>query len=128
MENEILLLLKQMNEKMDKRFERIEQRLDRIEVRLDQVESRLDGVESRLDRVESRLDRIESRLDQHERLLNSLITMTAKNTEDIHTLRTENNQRFDKLELTFFKMNSDINLLFQETQTNKREIAQLKKQ
>ncbi|WP_227937254.1 hypothetical protein [Alkalihalobacillus deserti] len=88
MESEILLLLKQINEKMDKHFEQIEVRLDKIE----------------------------NRLDQHERLLQSLMTMTAKNTEDIHSLRTETNQRFDKLELAFYKKNSDIDLLFQVTQ------------
>ncbi|WP_332695419.1 hypothetical protein [Halalkalibacter lacteus] len=128
MENEILILLKNMNEKMDKQYEQIEARFDKVELRLDKIESRLDKIESRLDKVELRLDKVESRLDQHERLLQSLITMTAKNTEDITSLRTETNQRFDKLEVAFYKMNSDIDLLFQETQTNKRDIAQLKNQ
>ncbi|GAE26514.1 hypothetical protein JCM9140_2592 [Halalkalibacter wakoensis JCM 9140] len=100
MEQEILTLLQQMNEKMDKRFEQIEARLDKIELRL----------------------------NQHERLLETLIKMTAQNIEDITSLRTETNDRFDKLELSYFKMNGDINLLFQETQTNKREIAYLKQE
>ncbi len=121
MEKEILTLLKQMNEKLDKQFEQIDVRFGRIEEKLDRVEQRLDGVEERLDRVETRLD-------QHERLLESLIKMTAQNTEDITALRTETNERFDKLELSYYKMTADINLLFQETQTNKRDIALLKNQ
>jgi chromosome segregation ATPase len=121
MEQEILTLLKQMDEKIDNRFEQIDKRLDNVDQRMDKIETRLDN-------VETRLDRIDSRLNQQERFLDSLIKMTAQNTEDITSLRTEANQRFDKLEFTLFKINSDINLLFQETQTNKRDIAQLKNQ
>ncbi|MDT8858786.1 hemolysin XhlA family protein [Alkalihalobacillus sp. MEB130] len=119
MEQEILTLLQQMNVKMDKQFERVHERLDKVEMRLDKIEDRLD-------KIEVRLDKVETRLDQHERLLDSIIKMTAQNSEDITTLREETIERIDKLELSYYKMTADINLLFQETQQNKRDIAHLK--
>jgi len=49
-----------------------------------------DKSDKQFDQMELRLDKVESRLDQQEQMLQTLITMTAKDTEDIHTLRVEN--------------------------------------
>ncbi len=128
MENQILAFLKQLNEKVEKMNDKIEKMDDKIEKLEKKMDDKFEKMNQRIDKLESRVGNIETRLDRHEQLLQQLINMTAKNTEDITALRMEMNQRFEKLELTDYKMSTDINLLFQETQTNKRDIAQLKNQ
>ncbi|TWI59951.1 hypothetical protein IQ10_00374 [Halalkalibacter nanhaiisediminis] len=88
----------------------------------------LKQMNEKVEKLESRVGNIEVCLGRHEELLQQLIKTTAKNPEDMTALRIETNQRFDKLELADRKMSTDINLLFQEIQTNKRDIAQLKSQ
>lgn len=112
MENEMMTLLKQMNEKIEKMDEKMNEKFEIFE--------------RKFERFEAKFEIMDKRLDRHEQLLQQIITMTAKNTEDITALRIEMTQRCDSLELSDYRTKADINLLFQEIQTNKREIAQLK--
>jgi len=64
--------VKQRLDRVEERLDRVEERLNRVEERLDMVEQRLDAVERRLDAVEQRLDAVEQRLDAVERRLDAV--------------------------------------------------------
>lgn len=51
MENQILEMLKQMNDRIEQGFTSVNERFDRIDERLNQVELRLGGIEAKLDGI-----------------------------------------------------------------------------
>ncbi|ADQ39805.1 hypothetical protein Calkr_0240 [Caldicellulosiruptor acetigenus I77R1B] len=74
-------------EEVKQRLDRVEERLDRVEERLDRVEKRLDAVEQRLDAVEQRLDAVEQRLDTLEKRVDRLEVETTKNSVMLEDLK-----------------------------------------
>ncbi|ADQ47154.1 hypothetical protein Calkro_2331 [Caldicellulosiruptor kronotskyensis 2002] len=79
--------VKQRLDRVEERLDRVEERLDRVEERLDRVEERLDRVEKRLDAVEQRLDAVEQRLDTLEKRVDKLEVETAKNSIMLEDLK-----------------------------------------
>ena len=65
-QDQVLNLILDKVEGMDKKLDSIDSRLGSVESRLDNVESRLDNVEHRLDNVETRLDNMDDRLTKLE--------------------------------------------------------------
>lgn len=57
MDNE--LLLKSIENLLDKKLEPVYERLDKMDERLDKIDERLDRIDERLDRVDRRLDNLE---------------------------------------------------------------------
>ncbi|AEM74672.1 hypothetical protein [Caldicellulosiruptor acetigenus] len=79
--------VKQRLDRVEERLDRVEERLDRVEKRLDAVEQRLDAVEQRLDAVEQRLDAVEQRLDTLEKRVDRLEVETTKNSVMLEDLK-----------------------------------------
>ncbi|NEU30255.1 hypothetical protein GN156_05600 [bacterium LRH843] len=146
MENEILLLLKEMNgkiEDMDKKIEKVDKRIDeqerffknefkRIDQRMIGIEEKMTGFEEHMTGIEGRMiegfKQVNQRLDRHDQLLKTINKMTAMNAEDLSAHRLETNERFDKLELSTYKMQSNIEFLYEESFKHKQDISQLKQQ
>jgi archaellum component FlaC len=61
-ETAILNEIRDLSNRMDRRFERVENRLNGVEDRVGGVENRLNGVEDRVGGVENRLAGVEDRL------------------------------------------------------------------
>jgi DNA repair ATPase RecN len=99
MDNE--LLLKSIENLLDKKLEPVYERLDKIDSRLDVMDERLDKVDSRLDRMDGRLDKIDQRLDRVDSRLDNLekVQEEIKNTQTtIVRFITEADGEFVKLE------------------------------
>jgi chromosome segregation ATPase len=92
---QMLTLVLEKVDSIDKGLEEVKQRLDRVEERLDRVEERLDRVEERLDRVEERLGRVEKRLDAVEKRLDAVEQRLDAVEQRLDTLE----KRVDKLEV-----------------------------
>ena len=125
MESELLTLVKQMN----KRMESLERHVLSLDQKVQNIGKRFDEQERSFKQtikqeIEESEQRTNAKFDRHEQLLQQLIKMTAKNSEDIVALSLAMKERTDKLELASYRQKTD--LLFQETQSNKRDIAQLK--
>ncbi|ADQ08054.1 conserved hypothetical protein [Caldicellulosiruptor hydrothermalis 108] len=84
---QMLTLVLEKVDSIDKGLEEVKQRLDKVEERLDRVEERLNKVEERLDRVEERLDAVERRIDALEKRVAKLEVETTKNSIMLEDLK-----------------------------------------
>jgi len=55
--------LKNVEERLTKRFQKLETRMDKLETRMDKLETRMDKLEGRMDNLEARVDSLEGRVD-----------------------------------------------------------------
>lgn len=70
--NDMINMIRQGFNDINKRFNAMDARLDKVENRLDQMDARFDNIENRLDQMDTRLDRIEHRLDNVEERLENI--------------------------------------------------------
>ncbi|UYM13843.1 hypothetical protein [Endozoicomonas euniceicola] len=81
MNNEILLLRRDVEErfkKVDERFEKIEERFEKVEERFEKVDERFEKVDERFEKVDERFDRLEGRFDRLEGRFDKLESMVQQ--------------------------------------------------
>src|SRR5690625_2747000 len=64
--------LKNVEERLTKRFQKLETRMDKLEIRMDKLETRVDKLEIRMDKLETRMDKLEGRMDNLEARVDSV--------------------------------------------------------
>ncbi|MEI3598023.1 MULTISPECIES: hypothetical protein [unclassified Oceanobacillus] len=63
---------KQINEKMDKRFDEVDQRFQEVDKRFDEVDQRFQEVDKRFDEVDQRFQEVDKRFDKIDQKFDSL--------------------------------------------------------
>src|SRR5690625_4255386 len=66
--------LKNVEERLTKRFQKLETRMDKLETRMDKLETRMDKLETRMDKLEGRMDNLEAHVDSLEITLKEAIS------------------------------------------------------
>src|SRR5690625_1628657 len=66
--------LKNVEERLTKRFQKLETRMDKLEIRMDKLEGRMNNLEGRMDNLEARVDSLEGRVDSVEITLKEAIS------------------------------------------------------
>src|SRR5690625_3383075 len=66
--------LKNVEERLTKRFQKLETRMDKLETRMDKLETRMDKLETRMDKLEGRMDNLEAHVDSVEITLKEAIS------------------------------------------------------
>src|SRR5690625_1313544 len=64
--------LKNVEERLTKRFQKLETRMDKLEIRMDKLEIRMDKLEGRMNNLEGRMDNLEARVDSLEGRVDSV--------------------------------------------------------
>lgn len=143
-EKEMLEMIIEKLDHMDKRFDRIEEKLDVVEKRLDNVEKRLDNVEKRLEFLELRVQNLEEDmrdtkkdvglLKESDRELprrmnavyDQVVFLTEFRTEMI-MFRDETYKRFEQLNLKVDNLDQNMKILSNWLGEHELEIRRLRR-
>src|SRR5690625_586008 len=69
--------LKNVEERLTKRFQKLETRMDKLETRMDKLEGRMDNLEAHVDSLEGRVDSVEITLKQAISKVDAKVTVLA---------------------------------------------------
>src|SRR5690625_296546 len=69
--------LKNVEERLTKRFQKLETRMDKLETRMDKLEGRMDKLEAHVDSLEGRVDSVEITLKQAISKVDAKVTVLA---------------------------------------------------
>src|SRR5690625_692867 len=69
--------LKNVEERLTKRFQKLETRMDKLETRMDKLEGRMDNLEARVDSLEGRVDIVEITLKEAISKVDAKVTVLA---------------------------------------------------
>src|SRR5690625_4580887 len=69
--------LKNVEERLTKRFQKLETRMDKLETRMDKLEGRMDNLEARVDSLEGRVDSVEITLKEAISKVDAKVTVLA---------------------------------------------------
>src|SRR5690625_1219165 len=69
--------LKNVEERLTKRFQKLETRMDKLETRMDKLETRMDKLEGRMDNLEARVDSVEITLKEAISKVDAKVTVLA---------------------------------------------------
>ncbi|ADL41594.1 hypothetical protein COB47_0240 [Caldicellulosiruptor obsidiansis OB47] len=119
--------VKQRLDRVEERLDRVEERLNRVEERLDMVEQRLDAVERRLDAVEQRLDAVEQRLDAVEQRLDTVEQRLGNLEKRVDRLEVETTKNSVMLEDLKRKLELMAEIQQSHFEQDRREHEELRK-
>ncbi|UOF88622.1 hypothetical protein LSG31_11715 [Fodinisporobacter ferrooxydans] len=105
---------------MEQRIGSLEQRMGSLEQRMDSLEQRMDSLEQRMGSLEQRMDSLEQRMGSLEQRMDSL-------EQRMDNLERKSEERHMEILERFSLIQRDIDINWDVTNQNKREIERVKK-
>lgn len=90
---------------------------------LKRIEAKMD---EKFEQIDKKFEKVDKRLDSHEQMLAQLIDLTKATNQRLTQFEKETNRHLDTIELKLNRFEADFNLLFHESNEQKREINYIK--